>query len=98
MNYVEMADISVSELKIHAFEILHRVKEKRMRYIITHRGRPVAAIIPVDEVQMDHESGASAWEELEVLGQQIGQNWQSKQTSTEILSGMRLSPNALPAR
>jgi prevent-host-death family protein len=84
-----MSNIGVRELKIHASEIVRKVKEKRMRYIVTHRGRPVAAIIPVEEVQPGSESGTSAWDELVLLGQQISQNWQSKRSSTEILSDMR---------
>lgn len=84
-----MADIGIRELKIHTSEIVRKVKEKRMRYIVTHRGRPVAAIIPIEEVQPGSESETSAWDELVSLGQQIGQNWESDQSSTEILSGMR---------
>lgn len=93
-----MPDIGVRELKIRASEIIRKVKEKRMRYVVTHRGRPVAAIIPVEEVQPGSESGSSAWDELVGLGEEISQNWQSKQSSTEILSDMRQWPNALPAR
>ncbi len=84
-----MADIGVRELKIHASEIVKKVKEKRVRYIVTLRGRPVAAIIPIEEVQTGSESQDSAWDELVSLGLQIGQNWQSDQSSTEILSDMR---------
>ena len=84
-----MSAIGVRELKIHASEIVRKVKEKRMRYIVTHRGHPVAAIIPIEEVQPGSESRTSAWDELVLLGQQICQNWQSKQSSTEILSDMR---------
>jgi prevent-host-death family protein len=84
-----MSDIGVRELKIHASEIIRKVKEKRMRYVVTHRGRPVATINPVEEIPLDSEHQASAWDELVSLGQQISQNWQSKQSSTEILSNMR---------
>jgi len=84
-----MSDIGVRELKIHASEIVRMVKEKRARYVVTHRGRPVAVIIPVEEAQPDPKNGISAWDELVLLGQQISQEWQSKQTSTEILSNMR---------
>lgn len=84
-----MADIGVRELKTHASEILRKVKEKRARYIVTHHGRPVAAIIPIDEVQPAAVAEASAWDELVNLGQQIGQNWQAQQSSTELLSEMR---------
>lgn len=84
-----MADIGVRELKIHASEIVRKVKEKRMRYIVTHRGRPVAAIIPVEEAQSSAVDETSAWDELVSLGQKIGQSWQSSQSGSEILSDMR---------
>lgn len=84
-----MAEIGVRELKIHASEIVRKIKENRVRYVITHRGRPIAAIIPVEEVQPGPEEGSSAWEMLVELGQQISLEWQSEQSSTEILSKMR---------
>ena len=84
-----MSEIGVRDLKIHASEIVRKVKEKRERYVVTHRGRPVAAIIPVEEVPPLVEGASSAWDELVSLGQQISQNWQSEQTSTEILSNLR---------
>jgi len=84
-----MADIGLRELKIHASEIIHKVKEKRTRYIVTLRGRPVAAIIPIEEPHSETDNPVSAWDELVALGEQIGQNWQSEKNSTEILSEMR---------
>ena len=84
-----MTEIGVRDLKIHASEIVRKVKEKRERYVVTHRGHPVASIIPVEEVAPMSENGASAWDEMVSLGQQISQNWKSEQTSTEILSTMR---------
>ena len=84
-----MADIGVRELKIHASEIVRKVKERRMRYIVTLRGRPVAAIIPVEEAQSGASDQFSSWDDLVALGQKIGQGWQSNQSSSEILSDMR---------
>jgi prevent-host-death family protein len=84
-----MSDIGVRELKIHASEIVRKVKENGVRYIVTHRGRPVAAIIPVEEVQAKLMNEVSAWDELLELGQQISQGWKSAQSSTEILSDIR---------
>lgn len=84
-----MSGIGVRELKIHASEIVRQVREEGVRYVITHRGRPVAAIIPVNEVQPAPESGVSAWDELVSLGEQLSRNWQSDQSSAEILSDMR---------
>ncbi len=85
-----MKDIGVRELKIHASEIVRKVKEKRARYVITHRGQPVAILSPIEEAQSNENPEAvSTWDELVRLGKEIGQGWQSSQTSTEILSDMR---------
>ena len=86
-----MSDIGVRELKTRASEIIRKVKEEGERYIITYRGRPVAAIVPVDDAQAESnaQAGILAWDELVQLGQQISQEWNSPQTSAEILSEMR---------
>jgi prevent-host-death family protein len=85
-------DIGIRELKIKASEIVRGVREERSRYIITHRGRPVAALVPLEEAGTEVEDGDSpdeVWEELTRLGEEIGKGWKSRQTSTEILSEMR---------
>jgi prevent-host-death family protein len=84
-----MSEIGVRELKIHASEVVREVKEKRTHYIVTHRGHPVAAIVPVEDAQTDSSTETSAWDELERLGQQISLGWQQSKNSTEILSQMR---------
>jgi prevent-host-death family protein len=84
-----MSDIGVRELKIHASEIVRQVKESGAHYIVTHRGHPVAAIIPLAEAQAAPQDKTSAWDELVALGEQISQSWQSPQTGVEILSEMR---------
>ena len=84
-----MSEIGVRGLKIHASEIVREVKEKRAHYIVTHRGHPVAAIIPVEDAQTDLSTETSVWDELERLGQQISLDWKPSQNSAEILSGMR---------
>ena len=84
-----MSDIGVRELKIHASEIVRQVKESGAHYIVTHRGHPVAAIVPLEEVQAAPQADTLAWDELVALGKQISQGWQSPQTSAEILSNMR---------
>jgi len=88
-----MPDIGVRELKIHASEIVRDVRERRARYVITYRGRPVALLIPLDRTRpMESGSGectTSAWEELTRLGEEIGRGWRSSLTSTELLSETR---------
>lgn len=66
-----MPEISIRELKTHASAIIRQVKEKGMRYIITHRGRPTAVTLPMAEAQPAPDAEAHAWEELTALGEQI---------------------------
>jgi prevent-host-death family protein len=83
-----MAELGVRELKKRASEIIRAVKEKRDRYVITLRGRPVAVILPIDEAPAT-SGKPEAWDELTRLGEQIAQNWTAEQSASEILSQMR---------
>jgi prevent-host-death family protein len=89
-----MPDVGVRELKIHTSEILRQVREEQVRYVVTHRGRPVALLMPVEEADPAspvpvQESTGPAWETLMKLGEEIGREWRSSLTSTELLSDMR---------
>jgi len=87
-------EIGVRELKTRASEIVRAVRERRARYLITYRGRPVGLLLPLDEAPPGErvpggEARADAWGELTRLGEEIGRGWQSPQTSAELLSEMR---------
>jgi prevent-host-death family protein len=89
-----MPDVGVRELKARASEIVRNVRERRARYVITYRGRPVGLLMPLDEVPPTSltSAGVSAiavWEELTRLGEEIGRGWRSPLTSAELLSEMR---------
>jgi prevent-host-death family protein len=87
-------DVGVRELKTRASEIVRDVRERRARYVITYRGRPVGLLLPLDEAgqveaMAGGEQGANVWEELTRLGEEIGRGWQSPLTGAELLSEMR---------
>ena len=89
-----MTSVGVRELKARASEIIRAVRERRARYLITYRGRPVGVLLPLDETSLDEgvareAQGASVWEELTQLGKEIGRGWHSPATSAELLSKMR---------
>lgn len=86
-----MPETGVRGLKSRASEIVRRVRERKVRYIITYRGRPVAILGPVEKVSPTEAGPAdvSAWEELERLGEAIGKGWRSKKTTTDLLSESR---------
>lgn len=89
-----MPDVGVRELKARASEIIRDVRERRARYVVTHRGRPVGLLIPLDKASSASlpptgEGATAAWDELTRLGEEIGRGWRSPLSSAELLSDMR---------
>jgi len=89
-----MPDVGVRELKTRASEIVRSVRERRARYIITYRGRPVAVLTPLELPAQNGaltsgDESSGAWDELTRLGEEIGRGWQSPLTSAELLSQTR---------
>ena len=84
-----MPEIGLRELKTRASEILRDVRERRARYVITYRGRPVGMLTPIEEAAPTRAEVDQAWDELLRLGEQLSKNWCSDLTSEEILSQMR---------
>ncbi len=89
-----MSEAGVRDLKVRASEILRDVRDRRARYVITYRGRPVAMLVPLEAVPTEEQtpsadSARAVWAELVRLGKQIGEGWRSPLTSTELLSAMR---------
>ncbi len=88
-----MAEIGVRDLKAKASEIVRMVREQRAHYLITHRGHPVALLMPLPEPVLeetiDVQRTQSVWDELTELGEAIDRAWQSPKTGVELLSEMR---------
>ena len=89
-----MPRVGVRELQSRASKIVRALRERRISYIITYRGRPVGLLMPL----VDPDRGArnvgegrdiDAWEELTRLGEEIGREWHSPLTGDELLSQMR---------
>src|SRR5947199_10455470 len=61
-----MPETGIRELKIRASELVRHVRERKVRYIITHRGRPVAVLGPVEGTPLPR---------LVLLTPRRGNNW-----------------------
>lgn len=90
-------EIDARELETRAAEIVEEVRKHRSRYILTHGGRPIGMIVPLDEeasgewITPDSDAAGveEAWEELARLGDEIGVGWGSYELPVELLSKMR---------
>ena len=48
-----MQKVGLRELRDRASQILREVREEKNEYIITHHGRPIALLIPVDQEALE---------------------------------------------
>jgi prevent-host-death family protein len=93
-----MPRVGIRELKNEASEIIRAVREDRVEYVVTYRGKPVAVILPVAEDWQEAEARRAAaaarenadfWNRLEALGAEIAARWQSDQTAVELIEEQR---------
>ena len=83
-----MEEIGIRELKARASDVVRAVKEQRARYVVTQRGKPVAAIIPMDAV-LPEKNNDESWDKLMEIRIKLGKGRKNKKNSVEILSEMR---------
>lgn len=81
-------EIGIRELKSRASEVVRAVKEERARYVVTQRGKPVAAIIPMDAM-LPEKKEDNGWEKLLEIRARLAKDKSKKKSSLEILSEMR---------
>jgi prevent-host-death family protein len=90
--------VGIRELKNEASEIIRAVREDRVEYVVTHRGKPVAVILPVAEERQESEAqraaaaareNAAFWERMEALRAEITAKWQSDKTGVELVEEQR---------
>ena len=93
-----MPQVGIRELKNDASEIIRAVREERVEYVVTHRGKPVAVILPVAEDWQESEAQRAAaaardqadfWERMEALRAEITAKWQSDKTAVELIEEQR---------
>lgn len=81
-------EIGIRELKSRTSEVVRAVKEQRARYVVTQRGIPVAAIIPMDAM-LPEKKDEESWDRLMEIRKKLGKGKKNKKSSVEILSEMR---------
>jgi prevent-host-death family protein len=93
-----MPQIGIRELKNEASGIIRSVREERVEYVVTHRGRPVAVILPVDETWQEAEAERAAaavrgdadfWDRMAALRAEIAAQWRNDKSAVELIGEQR---------
>ena len=69
-----MVTVGIRELKTQVSRILRRVREDGETVEVTHHGRVIARIVPVDQ-PWAAEAEAVVWADLDRLAAEIGARW-----------------------
>ncbi len=70
-----MRSVGVRELREKTSEIVRGVREKGEPVDITHRGKVVARIVPIDPTRPDPQEVAAWWARWDVLAKEISKHW-----------------------
>jgi antitoxin (DNA-binding transcriptional repressor) of toxin-antitoxin stability system len=86
--------IGVRELKTHAARILGHVRESGASYVVTHRGRTIGVILPVDSEEGGTDmtastDTASAWEAFLRAGRRLEKRFRPGVSGVQALADMR---------
>ena len=86
--------VGVRELKAHAARILRQVRDARASYVLTHRGRAVRVILPLDAAEnqsqaLDDSDPAAAWANFMRAGRRLERGFRRGVSGVRLLSAMR---------
>ncbi len=91
-----MSLIGVRELREQTSEVIRRVREERVEYVVTYQGRPVAVILPVDTerveaavVRASKDAVLGSWERYERLADEIRSAWPSGLSTQDLIDAVR---------
>ena len=62
-------------MKANLGEVLRRVREEEEVFVVTHRGRRIARIIPESLAATDGPGFDAIWAEMDRLAEEIARDW-----------------------
>ena len=86
--------VGVRELKTHTARIVRQVRDARASYLLTHRGRAVGVILPLDPADGTSQSpedadAAAAWNTFVRAGRRLERRFRPGMSGVRLLSTMR---------
>jgi prevent-host-death family protein len=84
-----MVEVGVRELKQRASSILRQVCENKETITITHRGRAIARLVPVEDAEGQQEKAWKVWAEMDELAKKISAHWPKGVSAAEAVAEQR---------
>ena len=84
-----MGEVGVRELKQSTSAILRRVREDKEAFTITHRGREIARLIPVEDVESNRAKAREVWAAMDELAAEITPLWPSGVSAADAVKEQR---------
>jgi len=84
-----MVEVGIRELKQRASHILRQVREKKETITITYRGRPVARLVPVEDMESKRAEALAVWAKMDDLAREIGAHWPEGVSAVEAVREQR---------
>jgi prevent-host-death family protein len=83
--------VGVRELKTHAARILRRVREARASYVLTHHGRAVGLILPLEPAEnaATPEEASATWDAFVRAGRRLERRFRPGVSGVRLLSAAR---------
>lgn len=84
--------IGIKELKEQASRLIRTVKEVGAAYVITHHGKPVAILRPIQEEDAIFAKSSeiqAELEEMQALASQVAAGWESEKSGVELIEEQR---------
>ena len=84
--------IGIRELKDRTSQVLKRVREDMVEYVVTLRGEPVAVLRPLTQEESQRIQREKIEDEignLRSLSKQIAESWTSEKSAVELIDEQR---------
>jgi prevent-host-death family protein len=91
-----MATIGVRELRQQTAEVLRRIREEKVEYVITYQGQPVAVMLPLDVAAVEEailavgkQGESQGWDAYAQVAAAVRERWPDDLPTAKALDEIR---------
>lgn len=84
-----MTKVGITELKTRTSDIIRRVRDANETFLITHRGRPVARLRPIEGPKTEQYETSEILAEMDRLAEEITKRWPEGLSAADAVSADR---------